>query len=494
MPAVLKAENITMHYAETAVLKGVDFSAAKGEMHAIIGRNASGKTTLGLILSGALSPTSGQVLFEGNTLPKDRNEVEKMGIFMVEQSPVLFPDLEVYASIVYGHERLLFGNHFFMPSRAKMIELSQNIIHKVGLNLNPCAKTGNLSEGELQLINLARVLVCNPRVLILDEFSASLTPYETKIIFKILKHLRDEGKCIILISHSLNDILQNCDRVSVFDKSGGLTVYTIEEARKLPIAELMFGEKKALKYPYLPIKRGKLILSIKNINAGILKDISFKLHQGDLLGIAGLVGSGRTTLVKTILDKLRDTHDNTGLFDTYTSIYQSRLGMVPENSDEAMFQFSSIGENAIISNLQKALKGPFLSNTSENIYARDVVDRFGIIPRNIFAYPHMLSSGNKQKVVIARLLFSNSKVILFDEPTKNIDAAGKVDFYNILNQMRQNGVAVVLISSDFSELIGMCNRILVLRNGKKFCEMDTYNITLDELYTLTTNNQEDLLE
>jgi ABC-type sugar transport system ATPase subunit len=494
MPAVLKAKNITMHYAETAVLKGIDFSAAKGEMHALIGRNASGKTTLGLILSGALSPTGGQVFFEGNILPRDRNEVEKLGIFMVEQSPILFPDLEVYASIVYGHERLLFGNHFFMPSRAKMIELSQNIIRKVGLNLNPCAKTGNLSEGELQLINLARVLVCNPRVLILDEFSASLTPFETRIIFQILKQLRDEGRCIILISHGLNDMLQSCDRVSVFDKSGGLTVYTIEEARKLPIAELMFGDKKAFKYPCLPVKKGKLVLSVKNVNAGILKDVSFKLHQGDLLGVAGLVGSGRTTLVRTILDKLSNTHDNVELFGVYTSIYQSRLGMVPENSDGAMFQFSSIGENVIISNLQKALKGPLLSNTSENIYARDVVDRLGIIPSNIFAYPHMLSSGNKQKVLIARLFFSNSNVILFDEPTKNIDAAGKVDFYNILNQMRQNGVAVVLISSDFSELIGMCNRILVLRNGKKFCELDTYNTTLEELYALTINNQEDPLE
>jgi ribose transport system ATP-binding protein/rhamnose transport system ATP-binding protein len=494
MPAVLKAENITMRYADAAVLKGVDFSAAPGEMHALIGRNASGKTTLGHILSGALSPTGGRVLFEDRPLPGDRNGVEKLGIFMVEQSPVLFPDLEVYASIVYGHERLLFGNRFFMPRQARMIEFSQNILRRVGLNLNPRVKTGNLSEGELQLINLARVLVCNPRVLILDEFSASLTPYETRIIFTILKQLRDEGRCVILISHGLNDILQNCDRVSVFDKSGGLTVYTMEEARRLPIAELMFGDKRSLKYPYLPIKKGRLVLSVKNVNAGILKDVSFDLHQGDLLGIAGLVGSGRTTLVKTILDDLRSAPGNGGLVDVYTSTYRGRLGMVPENSDEAMFRFSSIGENVIISNLQKALKGPLLSNALGNIYARDVVDRFGIIPGNIFAYPHMLSGGNKQKVAIARLLFSNSNVILFDEPTKNIDAAGKVDFYNILNRMRQNGLAVVLISSDFSELIGMCNRILVLRSGRKFCEIDTRGITLEELYALTINNQEDPLE
>ncbi|MDR2629519.1 MAG: sugar ABC transporter ATP-binding protein [Spirochaetaceae bacterium] len=490
MSAMIKAENIMMHYAETDVLKGINFFASTGEIHALTGRNASGKTTLGLILSGALSPTGGSVSFE-NTAISDRRTAENLGIFMVEQNPKLFPDLEIYESIIYGHEKKLFGNSVFMPGRAKMIEFSRNIMRKAGLDIEPCIKIRRLSEGELQLVNIARVLACNPVVLILDEFSASLTWFETQNIFAILRQMRADGKCIILISHNLDDIQTNCDRVSIFDTNGNLSEYTIDEAGRLPLAELMFGNNRTLKYPYLPVEKGKIVLSVKNINAGILKNVSFKLYQGELLGIAGLVGSGRTTLVNAIFNRSGNTGSFIEMFDVDQGTYTKRMGTVPENCDEAMFKFSSIGENVIISNLRKIAKGLLLSDVSEKIYARDIVDRMGIIPRDISLYPHLLSGGNKQKVIIARLLFSNSNVILFDEPTKNIDAAGKVDFYNILNQMRKKGAAIILISSDFLELIGMCSRILVLRKGRQIRELDPCNTTLEELYALTNKNGED---
>jgi ABC-type sugar transport system ATPase subunit len=490
MSAMIKAKNIIMHYTETDVLKGINFFASTGEIHALIGRNASGKTTLGLILSGALPPSNGSVSF-GNSIVSNRQTAEDLGIFMAEQNPRLFPDLDIYESIIYGHEKRIFGSNIFMPGRAKMIELSKTVMRKVGLNIDPRTRTCQLSEGELQLVSIARVLVCNPRVLILDEFSASLTWFEIGNIFAILKQMRVDGRCIILISHNLDDIQTNCDRVSIFDTKGELSEYTIDEAERLPLAEMMFGNDRSLKYPYLPVKKGKIVLSVKNINAGILKNVSFDLYQGELLGIAGLVGSGRTTLVNAIFNRLNNADFFVETFDAYPGTHKKQLGTVPENCDKAIFQSSNIGENVIISNLWKALKGPLLSKTSEKIYARDIVDRMGIIPRDVSSYPHLLSGGNKQKVIIARLLFSNSNVILFDEPTKNIDAAGKVDFYNILNQMRKKGAAVILISSDFLELIGMCSRILVLRKGRQIREMDPRDTTLDELYMLTNKNEED---
>jgi ABC-type sugar transport system ATPase subunit len=490
MSAMIKAENITMHYTKTNVLRNVNFYASTGEIHALIGRNASGKTTLGLILSGALSPSGGSVSFE-NSFVSDYQTAGNLGIFMAEQNPRLFPDLDIYESIIYGHEKRIFGSNAFMPGRAKMIELSKAVMGKVGLNIDPRTKTCKISEGELQLVNIARVLVCNPRVFILDEFSASLTWLETQKIFAVLKQMRTENRCIILISHNLNDIQADCDRVSVFDTKGDLSEYTMEEAGRLPLAELMFGNNRAFKYPYLPVERGKIVLSVKNINAGILKNVSFRLYQGELLGIAGLVGSGRTTLVNAIFNRSCNTGSSIEMFDVDQGTYVKRIGTVPENCDEAMFKFSSIGENVIISNLRKIARGLLLSDVSGKIYARDIVDRMGIIPRNISSCPHLLSGGNKQKVIIARILFSNSNVILFDEPTKNIDAAGKVDFYNILNQMRKKGVAVILISSDFLELIGMCSRILVLRKGRQIRELDPRDTSLEELYALTNKNGED---
>jgi ABC-type sugar transport system ATPase subunit len=493
MSAMIRAENITMHYPENDVLRGVNFSASAGEIHALIGKNASGKTTLGRILSGALRPTGGRVVFEGSAVP-DRRTAEDLGIFMVEQNPRLFPDLEIYESIVYGHEKRLFGSGFFMPPRAKLVEFSRNILRRIGLDIDPRVKTYRISEGELQLINIARVLACDPKALILDEFSASLTWFETRNVFSILRQMRAEGKCVILISHNLSDIQAYCDRVSVFDINGALSEYTTDEARRLPLAELMFGNNRPLKYPYLPVTKGGLVLSVKNIHAGILKNVSFKLYQGELLGIAGLVGSGRTTLVHAIFNKLNRAVSSVDRIDVYEARYGKRLGTVPENCDEAMFRFSTIGENVTVSSLRKAAKGLFLSGVSEKIYARDAVDRLGIVPRNIALYPNLLSGGNKQKVVIARLLFADTGVILFDEPTKNIDAAGKVDFYNIVNQIRMNGTAVILISSDFLELIGMCSRILVLRRGRQICELDPCDTTLEELYTLANKDEENQIE
>jgi len=490
MATDLKVEHVSMRYAGIDVLKDVTFTASTGEIHALIGRNASGKTTLGRILAGLLVPTNGTVSFAGQALQAGFHKAKKLGIFMVEQNPILFPDLTIYENIVYGHEKLLFGNHVFMPSKAKMIHFTREALNRVGLDMDPCAKTVRLSEGELQLINIARVLGSNPQVLILDEFSASLTPFEIKKIFNILQQLRRQDKCIILLSHNLSEIPPECDRVSVLNWKGNLTTHTLAETQQLPMAKLMFGENRSVKYPYLPIKRGKLVLQVNRISAGILRDISFKLYQGELLGIAGLVGSGRSTLIKAIMTNLKSRNSQTSLYNIEPRVYQNRLGMVPENCDDLMFHWRNVGENVLIANMKKTQKGLLISALSEKIYAWDILDRLGIVPRDILTYPHTLSSGNKQKVAIARMLFSNAGVYLFDEPTKNIDAAGKVDFYNIVNQFRMNGIAIILISSDFSELIGMCNRILVLRKGKRICEINCRDATLEKLYMLANNDEE----
>lgn len=485
MDAIIRAENITMDYAGVTVLQNVNFQASAGELHAIIGRNASGKTTLGLIISGALPPACGRVFFDGITLNGNRNRAEALGIFMLGQTPAVFPDLKIYENLVYGREKTLFGKAVFMPGRTKMIDLAKNSLREVGLNLDPRLTGARLSEGEIQLINIAKVLACRPRVLVLDEFSASLTFYETRKIFSVLRRMREAGACVILISHNLSEIPPDCDRVSVFDQEGGFAVHSMTEARSLPLAKLMFG-RTVSKYPYLPVPDGKIALSVKNINAGILRNVSFNLYRGELLGVAGLVGSGRTTLVGTIL-KLLKTGGSVEIQDA--GLYRGRLGIIQENSDEAMFQYSSIGENVIISNLKKAVKGLFLSEALEKIYTRDVIDRLGVVPGDISAFPYMLSGGNKQKVAIARLLWSNSNIILLDEPTKNIDAAGKVDFYNIINQMRNNGAAVLLISSDFTELLGVCSRILILRKGRQITETASCGTSLEELYALTSEDE-----
>jgi len=232
MASILKAENISMDYADTTVFNGINFSASGGEIHALLGRNASGKTTLGLILAGLLVPGSGTVSFNDGVYTGSRDKAKKLGVFMVEQNPVLFSNLEIYANIIYGHEKFLFGSDVFMPSRSKMLGISKDIMRRVGLNIDPEEKTARLSEGESQLVSIAHALICNPLVLILDEFSASLTGHEIKRIHSILKQMRGEGRCVILISNNLNEQPNNCDSVSVIHRNGRLNRYTIEEAHK----------------------------------------------------------------------------------------------------------------------------------------------------------------------------------------------------------------------------------------------------------------------
>jgi ABC-type sugar transport system ATPase subunit len=486
--ALLEIQNISKNFGSLSVLNDLSLSANRGEIHGLVGGNAEGKSTLCRILAGLEQPEEGRICLDGKPVRiKSRNASEALGISICLHEIELFPDLTIFENIVLGKENLLYGRRIFMPAKHTLLDSTRQIMSELGLDLNPYAKANNLSEGEYQLIQIAKALVGNPRLIILDEATSLLTASETEAVFRVLHRLAGEGKCILFISHQIDFILNHCDRVSILRQGSILDTFPAETARTLPLIELMTGFSFEFRYPKLPLQPGDPVLQVDDISAGILKNISFTLYQGEIVGIAGLVGSGRSTLMKAITGYRKLDSGKIVLLGHKTGrkIHQY-FGIVPDDYNvSAMFNKLSIARNITVSNLRRVSRDFIISTERENIYARDMVDRLGIANADINRMPIHLSAGNKQKVVISRSVFLNSDVFLFDEPTQNLSSVCKLEIYNIFNALARKGAAIILISSDFSELLGMCNRIIILKNGRQVGIKNSQDIDFEYLYSET---------
>lgn len=488
-PALLEIQNISKNFGSLSVLNGLSLSANHGEIHGLVGGNAEGKSTLCKILAGLGQPDDGRIFLDGKPVRiKSRNISEALGIGICLHEIELFPDLTIFENIVLGKERRLFGRRFFMPRRHVLLDSALQILTELGLDLDPHAKAANLSEGEYQLIQIAKALVGNSRLIILDEATSLLTAAETETVFRVLHRLAGEGKCILFISHQIDSILKHCDRVSILRQGSILDTFPVDVAKTLPLVELMTGYTFEFRYPKFPLQPGDPVLRVDDISAGILKNISFTLYQGEIVGIAGLVGSGRSTLMKAITGYRKLDSGKIELLGHKTGRRMHQyFGIVPDDYNvSAMFNKLSIARNITVSNLHRVARDFIVSTERENIYARDMVDRLGIANADIGSRPVHLSAGNKQKVVISRSIFLNSDVFLFDEPTQNLSSVCKLEIYNILNALAQKGAAIIMISSDFSELLGMCNRIIILKNGRQVGIKNSQDIDFEYLYSETT--------
>ncbi len=487
-PALLEIQNISKNFGSLSVLNGLSLSASRGEIHGLVGGNAEGKSTLCRILAGLEQPDEGRILLDGKPARiRSRSVSEALGVSICLHEIELFGDLTIFENIILGKENRLYGRHIFMPRKHTLLDSALQIMGELGLGIDPHAKAANLSEGEYQLIQIAKALAGNSRLIILDEATSLLTKSETETVFRVLHRLAAEGKCILFISHQIDFILNHCNRVSIIRQGSILDTFPVETARTLPLTELMTGYSFEFRYPKFPLQPGGPVLRVDDISAGILKNISFTLYQGEIVGIAGLVGSGRSTLMKAItgyrkLDsgKIELTGHQTG-----RRIHQY-FGIVPDDYNvSAMFNKLSIARNITVSNLRRVAKDFMVSTQRENIYARDMVERLGIANADVGRAPVHLSAGNKQKVVISRSIFLNSDIFLFDEPTQNLSSVCKLEIYNILNALARKGAAIIMISSDFSELLGMCNRIIMLKNGRQVGIRNSQDIDFEYLYGQT---------
>jgi ribose transport system ATP-binding protein len=466
---LLELENITKHYPGVTALDHVSLSFDTGEIHAICGENGTGKSTLIKIVTGAIQPTSGVIRYLGEEI-RHQNPITSMakGIGCIYQEFNLIPHLSVAENIFFGREP---KKHGFVDF-AKMQEQSVKIIQELGLDIDPNMLVEELTVGFQQIVEIAKALSQDVRVLIMDEPSASLTTNELEYLFAIVRKLKKKHVTVIYISHRLEEVFLLSDRVSVLRDGLHITTLKTAETDRNELIRNMVGRPLTDEFPHEETELAEVALEVKNLCSSKLNDISFSVRKGEILGLAGLVGAGRTEVARAIFgaDKFDSgeilIHGKPVTINSPEKALSLGVGLIPEDRKQhGILSELSIKHNITFSSLKKFVKGLFITSALEKKEAQDMKNALKIKAPNLNVLVKALSGGNQQKVVLSKILLTNSDIIIFDEPTRGIDVGTKKEFYYIMKDLAKAGKAIIMISSEMPELIGMSDRIIILCEG-----------------------------
>lgn len=498
MSALLRLEGICKQYPGVRALDDVTVELRSGEVHCIVGENGAGKSTLIKILSGAIQKDGGQILIDGARATIDSPmDALRQGIAIIYQDFKLVPELSVGENIFLGKEPI----HKTMPfidygsmhrnARAQLLQLGEEIDTTLAVS--------TLSAAQQQIVEIAKALSQRVRILAFDEPSAALTERELLKLFAIIRRLTSEGVGIMYISHRLDEIFEIGDRVTVLRDGRVINTSPIDMVNKKSLIQLMVGRKLEDEFPNVALTRGEEILRVENISAGILRNIHFSLHRGEILGFAGLVGAGRTEIARIIFGA--DVKEKGSIFLDGKEIRPRSpreaidvgIGLLTENRNRlGLITDMKVAENISLSSLDGLLKGPFLDKVKEVQNARRFVEQLHIKTPDVDEPVENLSGGNRQKVILARWLATKSKVLIFDEPTAGIDVGAKYEIYLLMKKLAQDGVGVIMISSELPELLGLCDRIIVMHDGRITGELDRDEATQEKIMALATLEGEEL--
>lgn len=468
---ILELEGIKKVYPGVTALNGVSMSFYPGRAHAICGENGAGKSTFIKCITGAIKPTEGQILFRGELL-KDNSPSHSMGlgISAIYQEFNLIPFLTVAENIFYGNYPKKNG----LVDFKQMEEESRRILEYLGVNISVKALVKDLSIGYQQIVEIAKSLVKEVKVLIMDEPSAPLTNNELHYLFAIVEKLKRDGVSIIYISHRLEEVFQLCDEISVLRDGNYICSMKTKDTTEEELIRIMVDRELGDQYPDVPYQRGEQVLQVKGLKSRLLKDISFTAYQGEILGFAGLVGAGRTEVMRAIFGAdpiaageiiLEGTEIR---IKTPAEAIAHGIGLLTEDrKNQGAVLGMTIRENITYANLLGFSRGKlFVDEKRERQASLDYKDMLNIKTPGIEQKVMNLSGGNQQKVVLAKWLATNCKVLIFDEPTRGIDVGAKQEIYNIMKKLVEDGKVVIMISSEMPELLGMSHRIIVMHEGK----------------------------
>ncbi|MEJ8735214.1 ATP-binding cassette domain-containing protein [Mediterraneibacter sp. ICN-202921] len=467
--------------ADRPLLTDIDFTAFSGEIHAIIGNNGEGKTVFAKLLSGVRKKTSGSIFLDGTELHfGDPSSAQKAGIYILQQEPVLFPELSVRDNITLGVEKHIQNRSFWAPSAKKLDCVCRSYLKNFGLEaIDLHAPVSALSAMEKLMIQLCRILICNPKVLILDEPSALLTTMEIEMLFQFLKDYKKE-RIILLITHNYSVLLNHCDRVSFMSDGQIEATFTIEELKTPSGQAYLERLKMSFSYPSMRLAPGNETVNIRSLSTNLLSGINFSMHQKEIVSIAGLKREQKDSLIAALLYK----KGMTGGSISFPKTKQSPIISVISDSPayEMLFETQSVPFNITASDFRRTRRRFFTSVKKMRSYGKRYFQKLHIKDADIHTPPMYLSTGTKQKVILARSLFKCANIYIYDEPTKNLDSTSKLDFYNILNALALEGASILLISSDYSEMIGMSSRIILVKNG---CQTGNYSTNYLSVETLS---------
>ncbi len=473
METILELRDISKVFPGVRALDRVRFDLRKGEIHALMGENGAGKSTFIKVITGVNIPEEGEIVLNGEKVHFARPlDATKRGIAAIYQHVTSYHSLSVAENIFIGHEPV--SGPGWMRWR-KMRERTRELLDMIGSSIDPMDEMGTLSIAQQQMVEIAKALSQDASIIIMDEPTAALTMRETGELYEICRRLRDSGKSIIFISHRLEDIFELADRTTVFRDGKYIGTWNTAEMSKDTLVQAMVGRELSAMYPEKTAEIREPVLSVKNLTRrGVFHDVSFTVRKGEVLALTGLVGSGRTEVAEAIYGI---THYDSGSIEVdgkkvsiRTPINSVRNGVLylPEDRQlHGLVLKMDIADNIVLSELKKYQKAlMWLDEKKARKSAAQLADRLMVKAQSVYDLAESLSGGNQQKVVIAKLLNSDAKVLILDEPTKGIDVAAKSAIYGIINDLAARGYAVVLISSEMEEVLGVADSVVVMNTGR----------------------------
>lgn len=493
MSALLEMKGISKRFPGVRALKGVDFELRRGEVHALVGENGAGKSTLMKVLTGIYQPDDGEIFFGGKPYAvKNIGEAQALGIAMIHQELNMMNDLTVAQNVFIGRE---IKKGFWLKD-AEMVKETQKIFDRIGIKIDPKMQLGRLTVGKQQMVEIAKAVSRDCKLLILDEPTAALTQTEIEELFRIMEDLKAKGIGMIYISHRMDEINRISDRINVM--RDGEYVGTVDTASvtKDDVINMMIGRvvyEDPKTHSEVP-DDAEVVLEVKHLSSGnAFNDVSFTLRRGEILGFSGLMGAGRTEVARAIFGA--DPHDGGEIFvngkrvNIKTPEDAVKLGIGYLSEDRKRYGLlldKSITENSALASIDKYTKGIFINDRRAKAEAKEENLKLRTKTPSMDQLLKNLSGGNQQKVIIARWLIRNSDILIFDEPTRGIDVGAKSEIYTLMNQLTKQGKSIIMISSELVEILRMSDRVLVMCEGKKTGELDISEANQENIMRLAT--------
>jgi len=469
---LLQMRGISKSFYGVQVLEGIDFDLKPGEVHALVGENGAGKSTLAKLMSGVYRPDDGYMIVNGKPVSAYTPiEAQRMGISMIYQESCLVPEMSVAENVFLGSEPRWLG---LFSNAMKMKRETKNILRSLGMPLHPNTKVKNLSMSEHHIVAIAKALSLKANIFVMDEPTASLSDTERIRLFAMIRRFKEEGVGIVYITHRLNEIFDICDRVTVLRDGKKVVTTDVAGLAEKQLVKLMVGRELAQIFPPLSKPTDKELLRVENLTRKPwFENIDFRLNEGEILGITGLIGSGTEGLAKTIFCEVQPEagkvywNQEPILLKSPRQAIASGFGYVNRDRIESgLFMDMNVYHNLTIASLKKIHRYHLLQDQPEQDKALDAMIQLDIKARDPEQEIKFLSGGNQQKVMLGKWLVAESDLYILDEPTRGIDVASKSELYVLLHELVREGKGMIVISSDMSELIGLCNRILVMHEGR----------------------------
>jgi ribose transport system ATP-binding protein len=489
---LIEMRNITKTFPGVTALDQVDFQCNAGEVHAVVGENGAGKSTLMKLLAGVYQPDEGKIVIDGESVRfTNPHDAQNKGVSIIYQELNLLPDMSVADNVFLGREAV---RRFGFLNDSEVASSAREVLSRLGVKIDPRTRLGTLSVPQQQMVEIAKALSLNAKVVIMDEPSAALGGKDLEYVFDVIRALKQQGVAVIYISHRIAEVFEIADRVTIFKDGRVVGTELVSDIDRPTLVRLMIGRSFSETFPPRGHETGEDILQIENMTVGhMLKDINLTVRAGEIVGISGLVGAGRTELAQSIFGLRKIEHGQIFVRGKPVKVRSprqalgQRMGFLTENRNaEGLVLGQNVVHNAALPSLWKRQRWGIVDRASESRVVEAATNDLKLKAPSLKADVENLSGGNRQKVVLAKWLISEPDLLIFDEPTRGIDVGAKAEIWNLMRNLANQGKAVLMISSELPEIVGMSDRVYIMHQGSIVGELRGEEASEEDVMMLAT--------